>query len=643
MTALLDRPDGAALTRDPARERHHDSGSRRRGRLALGGVTAVALVLNCWSVSLNGLGNQYYAAATRSMAMSWHNFFFASFDPGGFISVDKPPVALWLAALSARIFGVNPWSVLLPSALAGAAAVALLWCTVRRRFGVTAATIAAAVLALSPINVAVNRLNLPEPFLILFLVAAAWAILRSFDASRPLRWVLLAGAFVGLAFNTKMLAAYIPLPALGVALLVGTRGWLNKLKQGAAFGLATLVSSVPWIIAVDLVPAAHRPYVGGSTDNTVLDLVFGYNGFGRVNGGTATGGAGGGGGILGGSMSGAGGVFGGVAGPWRLFSDAVGGQIAWMLPLAVMGLVAAAWYHRADRSRRAAIVLWGGWLALYAVVFSVAKGTFHSYYTSVMTPALAALVGIGAAALVQLLRRDRRWFALLGAGALTTVALQLGLAGRHPGFYGWARLPMVGLAVVAVGMVIAAIVARRGRVLLGGLALALAASLVLPASWAVSETANPVLNATLPQAGARTGSAGSTFGSVSWNGDAALAAYLVGQRSGERWDLVVGNAQTASGLVAYQDLSVMAIGGFMGTDRSITVDGFADLVAAGEVRFVLVSGGRGVGGGPGGTAGGAASSVLAAVQQTCSPVSGVTSALGTLYDCAGQAAAIRAA
>ena len=613
-----------------------------RARLAVVGVTALALAVNCWSLSINGLGNQYYAAATRSMSMSWHNFFFAAFDPGGFISVDKPPVALWAAALSARVFGLSSWSVLLPSALAGTAAVALLWCTVRRRFGVPAATIAALVLAVSPVNVAVNRLNLPEPFLILFLVATAWAVLRSLDAERPLGWLVLAGAFVGLAFNTKMLAAFIPLPALGLGLLMGTRGWVPKLQRGAVFGLAALAFSAPWIIAVDLVPAAARPYVGGSTDNTVLDLVLGYNGFGRVNGATAGGGIGGGGrggGLLGGSMSAAGGVFGGVAGPFRLFSDAVGGQIAWLLPLAVMGLVAAVWLHRRDRSRRAALVLWAGWLALYAVVFSLARGTFHSYYTAVMTPALAALVGIGAAALVQLLRRDRRWFALLGAGMAATLTLELGLAGRHPTFYGWARLPVIVLVGGAVALLVTAVVARRGRLMLWALAVAMAASLVLPAAWAVSETANPVLNATLPQAGPRTGTAGTTFGSTASNGDAALADYLVAHRAGERWDVLVASAQTGSGLIAYDDVSVLAVGGFMGTDRSLTVARFADLVAAGEVRFVLGGGGGGAGAGPGAT-GGAASSIIAAAQQSCAAVDAVTPSGGTLYDCAGRAAAI---
>lgn len=667
MTALVDRPSGArtgvtapsgpAGSRPPAPSGSAvppspPAPSRRRARLGLAVVTSVSLVLNCWGLSINGLGNQYYAAATRSMATSWHGFLFAGFDPGGFISVDKPPVALWIAALSARVFGVSPWSVLVPSAVAGAAAVALLWCIVDRRFGPAAATIAGAALALSPINVAVNRLNLPEPFLILFLVAAAWAVLRSIDARHPLRWVVLGGAFVGLAFNTKMLAAYIPVPALGLALVVGTRGWRAKIVRGAAFVVSTVACSVPWLVAVDLVSASSRPYVGGSTDNTVLDLVFGYNGFGRVNGGSSTGGGSPGGG-LGGAMSAAGGIFGGSAGPWRLFSDAVGGQIAWLVPLAVVGLVAAAWLHRGDRQRRAAVVLWAGWLVLYAVIFSMAKGTFHSYYTSVMMPAVAALVGIGAASLVTLVRRDRRWFALVGAAAFATLALQLGLSGRHPAFYGWVQVPIVVLALGAAIGVIVGVARRRGRVVLGALAVALSAALVAPAAWAMSETANPVLNATLPQAGARSGAAATSFGAASWNGDAALAEYLVSQRpatsdGAAHWDLVAANAQDASGLIAYDDVSVLAIGGFMGTDRSITLDGFADLVAAGQVRFVLV-GSTGIGGGAragGAQVGGVASSILSVVAQVCrpaanAPASQASGLTGTVYDCAGLAGAIR--
>ena len=184
---------------------------------------------------------QFYSAAARSGAQSWHSWFFASFDPGGFISVDKPPVAVWIQGLSVRIFGMSSWSLLLPSVLAGTATVALLWCMVRRRFGVAAATAAAATLAVSPINVATDRINLPDPFMVLFLVGAAWAVLRSFDDDRWVRWLVGAGVLVGLAFNTKMLAAAIPVPAIGLAVLLGTpRSWLERVKRGAVFAVATV-------------------------------------------------------------------------------------------------------------------------------------------------------------------------------------------------------------------------------------------------------------------------------------------------------------------------------------------------------------------------------------------------------------------
>ena len=714
---------------------------RRRPPAGLVVVTLLSFGLNAWALSLNGLGNQYYAAATRSMTLSWSNFFYASLDPGGFITVDKPPVALWIAALSARVFGESTWSLLGPRAIAGAAAVALLWCIVRPRFGTVAATVAGLVLALSPVNVAVNRLNLPEPFLILFLVGAAWATLKAVEATadvaersgaaapmnrmpkalrgtrslgaersgaaapmnrmpkalrgtrslggersgaaapmnrmpkalrrtrsqcgerRWMGWTIAAGAFVGLAFNTKMLAAYIPGPAFALALVVGMAGvsagaWWARAKRLVVLAASTLVCSSLWILAVDVLSGSH-PYIGGSTDNTVLDLVLGYNGLGRVNGGGGPGpggGAGGGAGPGGGVMGGVGGIFGGSAGPWRLVSDAVGGQVAWLLPLAVVAAAASLWLWRRDRVRRAHVVLWAGWALLFAVVFSTAEGTFHSYYTAALVPGLAALIGIGAAAVVPLVRRSRAWLAVLGGAVGATVLLQLELAGRLPGFYGWTRGPLVLLAGTALAAVLYGLVTRHGRAVLAGAGLGLAALLVAPTAWAVSETANPVLNSTLPQAGPREGAAGSSFGSASSNGDPELAAWLEAHTEEETWALVVGSAQTASGLIADQGVSVMALGGFMGTDPTLTVDEFADLVESGAVRYVLVSGGGpggATGGGPGagrGGAGGAgdgssASTILATVAEACPTVADAdlpSAYAGSLHDCAGTADALRA-
>jgi 4-amino-4-deoxy-L-arabinose transferase-like glycosyltransferase len=650
VTSTLERPAAAAPAPDAPAPPGRTS-PLRSDRVALVAVTAVSFALNAWRLDLNGLGNQYYAAAARSMNESASNFFFVAFDPGGYLSVDKPPVALWIWAGAARLFGVSSWSLLLPGAVAGAAAVALLWVTVRRRFGVAAATVAAAVLALSPVNVAVNRLNLPEPFLVLFLVAAAWALLRSVDAPRArhaLRWAALAGLFVGLAFNTKMLAAYVPLPALGLAVLAGSGRWRDRIARAATFGVTTLAVSASWLVAVDLTPASARPWVGGSTDDTVRNLVFGYNGLGRVEGPGFGGGgfpAGGPRGGFAGGMTGAGGVMGGSAGPLRLLGDAVGGQIAWLAPLAALGAAAGLWRHRRDASRRAAVVLWTGWLALYAVVFSMAGGTFHAYYTAVMAPAVAALVGIGAAAVVALARRSPAWLgAALAAGA-ATAALQLVLAGREPAFQSWTR-PVLVLGVLGAAAAVAVAVARRrGRDVVTALAVGLAVLVVTPAAWAAHETAEPALNATLPQAGPRTGTSGSTFGSASSDGDPELAAWLrAANTGGEEWDLVVASAQTASGLIADEAVPVLALGGFMGTDPTTTVAGFADLVAAGRVRYVLTSGGGPGGGGfRGAGGGGSASRVISAAASACAPVTGAPPRYqGSLVDCAGQSAALAA-
>jgi len=575
-----------------------------RARWALLAVTALSLAINCWKLSGNGLGNLFYAAGVRSMANSWHNFFFNSFDPGGFITVDKPPVAQWIGAASVHLFGFNSWSLLLPSAIAGAGSVALLWCIVRPRFGAGAATAAALVLTLTPINVSVNRLNLPEPFMILFLLVAAWAVLRSLESVHGIAWLVLAGGFVGIAFNTKMLAAYIPVPALGLTVLLCTvGGFWKRILRGAVFGITSLLASLPWLLVVDHWNQAHRPYVGGSTNNTVWNLVFGYNGFGRIDG-NGQGGGGGGRGLRGGpggGFGGPGGVFGGSPGWTRMFSSAVGPQIAWLIPLAAVGLVVAAWQYRRGNRERATIGLFAGWLLLFGVVFSQAEGTFHSYYTSAMSPGIAVLVGVGGAALVPLIRRHVAWLAAVAAGALGTGSLQLLLTHREPTFYGWTPKALLAGLALATGVLVFAFAfdgPRRTRVLGGGLAVLLAGTLVAPAGWALSESANPVLNTTLPQAGPRQGIAGGTFGSARSSGDAAFATWLKAQQHGETWALVVTSAQSASGLIADQGVSVLALGGFLGSDPAATVKSFGRLVAAGKVRYVQGGGGFGFGGGP---------------------------------------------
>jgi len=678
-------------------------------------VVALAFGLNAWNLADNGNGNTYYAAAVRSMTASWKNFFFGSFDPGGFITVDKPPVFLWIGALSARIFGYSSWSLLLPSAIAGAATVGLVWLIVRRYFGAAAATLSGLVLALTPISVAVDRLNLPEPFLILSLVAAAGAILRSLESRRWWIWTIVAGVLVGIAFNTKMLAGWIPGPAFALALVVGdgntwriaVRRVLLRLTLLAA---VTFAVSLSWMLIVDAWPSGDRPYVGGSTDNTVSNLALDYNGVGRVDGsegqpggrgGTppraqvptqnrtipgqnGRGGFGPGGNQPGANARGAGGIIAGTPGLLRMFDDANGAQIAWFLPFALLGSLLCVWEWRKDRLRRAATVLALGWVLLFAGVFSYAQGIYHSYYTAAIAPGIAILVGMSAAAGASLVKRNWLWtIPILGIAAVT-LAVQLTISGRFPTFQQGVRPIAIG-AVVIAGALLALFSVRRLRPM-PGLAMVVGGLLLIPSAWSSYEVVHPSLNTTLPQAGPRQGISGQSFGSRAFdNGTAQLANWLQAHRTGDsRWDLAVASAQNASTLIADGQLSVMAIGGFSGNDPTITAAQFADFVDKGEVKYVLTSGGPG-GGFGGQRFGGAgtpptslnpfapptgsrqpiipnavpsgprsaaavtipsagANAVMSAVTRACTLVPRAEAPAqyyGSLYDCAGAAAALR--
>ena len=715
--------------------------------LSFVGVVFLSFALNTWGLSEVGYGNTYYAAAVRSMTMSWKNFFFGAFDPGGFITIDKPPAFLWVGALSARIFGYSTWSILLPSSVAGAASVALLWLIVRRYFDLMAATIAGLVLALSPISVAVNRLNLPEPFLILALIGAAGAVLQSLESRRWWAWTALAGFLVGVAFNTKMLAAWIPGPALALALVVAVPAMSRSavrqmLGRLAVLGAVTLVVSASWLLIVDAWPASDRPYIGGSTDNTVLDLALGYNGFGRVDGesqgggggaqpaananqrqqapvdgmpdgGQAPGVAGGdgpvrpdgqgvqpggqaapGGQTSPGGFRGAGGIIAGIPSLLRMFDDANGGQIGWLLPFALGSGVIGVWFWRRDPVRRAFALLFLGWVLLYGGVFSYAQGIYHSYYTSAMAPGVAALVGIGTVTMAKAVRRDRRWLIVPLALIGLTILAQSEIEGRTPDFYGWVRPFTIATALAGIAMLV--ILALRRLPVASGLMLSLAGLLLLPGAWALSASTNTSLNATLPQAGPQQGAAGQTFGSQAFDdGSAALAAWLKSHNAEDAtWQLVVSSSQNGSRLIAEYGLSIMALGGFSGNDNTISVAGFADLVASSDVRYVLVGQGAGSGGnmpgaasmpfdatyrglngnadsgpndgfpsdgatdqpaviggtmpgvgGPTGAATSGPTAIMSTVRSACTAVNDSSlpaSYQGEIYDCAGKADAIRA-
>jgi 4-amino-4-deoxy-L-arabinose transferase-like glycosyltransferase len=449
-------------------------------RPALAAIVAATLALLVWGLDRSGWANSYYSAAVLAGTRSWKAFFFGSFDAGNYITVDKPPMALWLMEISARIFGLTSWSMLLPEALAGVAAVLLLFTTVRRLAGPRAALVAAAVMAVTPVAVAIFRYNNPDALLTLLLVAAAAAMVRSLETGRT-RWLLLCAALVSMAFTTKYLEAYVLLPALVVTYLVAARGGLlRRLGRVLAAGGVLVASSGWWVAIVELVPASSRPWIGGSAKNSVLDLILNYDGVGRLTGQEGAGPAGGpGGGGFG---------FGGAPGLLRMFNDQIGGQVAWLLPLALVGLGAGLWARRrAPRTDlvRAGYLLFGLWLITCTLVFDEAGGILHSYYTVAMAPAVAALVGAGTVELWRMRSRSALAGVVLGASVVGTAVLAADLLGRTPGFVPWLRVVVLVTGLIAgVALALPARVGpRRLRVVVLGLVAA--AVLAGPVAYSV--------------------------------------------------------------------------------------------------------------------------------------------------------------
>jgi 4-amino-4-deoxy-L-arabinose transferase-like glycosyltransferase len=622
-------------------------------RLAPLAIAALAAVASLWNLTASGWANTYYSAAAQAASQSWSAMFFGAIDAAGFITVDKPPASLWLMGLSVRVLGLSPFAVLLPEALCGIAAVLLLWDAVRRQLGREAALIAGVAFALTPAAVLMFRYNNPDALLTLLLVGAAWALVRGLANGRT-RWALLAAALVGLAFLTKYLQAYLVLPAFALTWLVAApgsvRGRLGVLVASVATVAAT---SFWWVAIVDLLPASTRPYIGGSTNNTALDLLLGYDGLGRILGRLAgAGNAGGFGGAPGG------GAFGGVPGVLRLLNDQWAGQIAWLVPSAVIGLGAGLVTRlRAPRTdpRRAAFLLWGAWAAVHAVVFSFMGGIAHPYYAVALAPALAALTGGGLMELWRARVRTRGAAVVLGATVVVTAVLAWQLLERTPSFWPGAGLAAVFVSVAAAILFVASTVAddRRapavGRV---ALAIGLVATLVGPVLYS-GETMGRAIQGGDPSPGPQTGfgfgaggqggpGGGGPFGGAGFPGDAAgttdaLVEWLVAHRGDATWLAAVSSASEAAPLQLASGAPVMAMGGFMGTDPAPTLAELQAYVHDGRLRYVLLGGGPG--GGPGGFFGGDGRGDLAMnrtqwVTTSCTPVTDVSS---SLYDCAGAA------
>jgi 4-amino-4-deoxy-L-arabinose transferase-like glycosyltransferase len=417
----------ARLVRGP----ESDPDWARPGLLALLAATAV---LYLWGLGASGWANDFYAAAVQAGTKSWKALLFGSLDAGNAITVDKPPAALWVMGVSGRIFGFNSWSLLAPQALMGVASVGLLYGAVRRLGGAGAGLLAGAALASTPVAALMFRFDNPDALLVLLLVAAAYAVVRAIESGRT-AWLVAAGAALGFGFLTKLLQAFLIAPALALVFLLAAPGRpRRRLAQLLAAGVALVVSGGWFVALVSLWPASSRPYIGGSTDNSLLQLALGYNGLGRVLGGEGNGGGPGGPG--GGNTA-----FGGSTGITRLFGPSMGAEIAWLLPAALLGLIAGLWLTRraprTDRTR-AALLLWGGWLLVTGVVFSYMQGTVHPYYTVALAPAVAALAALGVRELWSR-RSHPAARATLAAMAAGTGAWNFALLDRTAEWQPWLR------------------------------------------------------------------------------------------------------------------------------------------------------------------------------------------------------------
>jgi 4-amino-4-deoxy-L-arabinose transferase-like glycosyltransferase len=663
----------------------------RAPHLELAAVMSLAALLNLWALARNGWANDYYAAAVRSMSTSWHDFLFASLDKTGVMTVDKPPLALWVQALSVRVFGYDSLSILVPQALMGVASVALVYDLVRRRFGRVGGFAAGLALALTPIAVAVSRHNNPDALLVLCCVAALWCTVRGLnsDPTRPRTgtlkgtgWLVAAGVCVGLGFETKMLVALVVVPGIAAAWLwtaPAARGRLHALRQLLAGGGAMLLVGGAWPLLVELTPAADRPWVSGTSDNRILSLIFEYNGVGRVDG------------QAGGPAGAGGNMFGGTPGPLRLLNSALGGQAGWLLGFALvsgLAIVAASRMRRAD-ARSGWLLAVGGAFATTAVLFSFASGIFHPYYVSLLAPFAAALTGAGAA---QLTGGGRVARVAAPLAVLAGVVVELMVRADYPGQLTWLAPVLIVVGALAA-LALLAFSSRKVR--MAAMGAALTALLAAPAVWAF-DTLGHATSGTFPaggpasaesgglggpggvggsggfggpggfgsagrggfggpprgsgQPGGAPGQAGGPPGGAEAGAGAAPRLFGPGQAGGALGapmggsvssamlayvkqhgggTIAVASQSSAASSIVAGNTNVAGIGGFSGRESDVSVSWLAQEVRTGKIRWVLYEmNANPPGGGVRGDTRTGAKTAMAAVARECEAVTLQSSASG---------------
>ena len=624
--------------------------------IGLGLVVLLGAILRFYRLGAFSIGNLYYAATVKSMLTSWHNFFFAAYEPGGSVTVDKPPLGFWLQAASAYLFGVNGFALALPQAIAGTLSIPLLYGLVKRQFGCWAGLIAALALAVMPVAVSTERNNTVDGLLVFVLLLAAWAFWRATRTGR-LGHLLLGAVLVGLGFNIKMLQAFLPLPAFYLVYLIGAQ--VAPWRRIVYLGLATVVLlavSLSWAAAVDLTPAEARPYIGSSENNTVIELITGHNGirrldilsfFGSDSAGTGDaapqpGGQAGLGGQSnppappaigaqdqpgnpppprsgqgnppappaagaqdqpgrlpppdGGPGNAPGGGGGGrssevgQAGWLRLVTEPLAGEAGWLLPVALLGIPLALVVLGRPwplSSGHLGLALWAGWLLPEVVYFTFNSGLWHAYYLIMLGPPLAALVGVAAWALWQVMQR-RLWLGILSLilVAVATFSVQVNVLRAYPDY-------LVGVLAVATPLLLGGLALFAGalhhrRELLARVAfgMAILSLVIAPLLWAGLTMLNEQPDVALPRSGPVASARPLTSGTLTETQQAILD-YLLAHTEASTYLVAGGSSHDVSGFIIETGHPALAMGGFNGSDEVVTIEELAGMVERGELRFVL--------------------------------------------------------
>ena len=625
-------------------------------KVLLGLILILSSVLNIANLGIEGYANQYYAAGVKSMTMSLKNFFFVSFDPAGFVTIDKPPLGFWIQAISAKIFGFSGWSILLPQALAGVISVYVIYLIVKRTFGSSAGLLSALFLAVTPVFVAVSRNNTCDNLLVLALLLSCLALTKSFEKGKK-KYLFMSLALIGAGFNIKMLQAYMIIPAIYISYLLYSGISFKKRIINLIAGSIILASvSLCWALAVDLVPKAYRPYVGSSSNNSVMELIFGHNGLERLTSSTGNTGNGGNKGQMpemssnsetqgqnmqtppggngqnmgiqdgapnggqgrmgngpGGKQNGGGmgGTFGGneTASIFRLFSNnSLSDQIIWLFPLSIFGFIAATIKEKLkppfNDKRKLGLIMWIMWLLPEFIYFSFTKGLFHPYYLTMMAPPIAALAGIGTISMWEMYKEGGKKSFILPAALIVNGGIELLILSYYYSTSGITKILMaVTAALCFISSVLLIVIRLQENMKLKKtiLAIALIGNLITPEVWS-GTTMFYTMSGTFPSAGIELASSNGMLGGKGTNNSgndeaAKLIAYLKKNTTNEKYLAAVQSSNSyASDIIINYGESVMTLGGFSGSDNILTLAQFKKLVKDGTVRYAIVSGGNGAGG-----------------------------------------------